>query len=162
MRKFIVAATLASLVLPLAPAMAQPNHFSATAAAATADRQNAQRDRKNAQRQRVDRRSYRQYDFNRPDPRYGNYQAERYYDASSKYRTRRLSANDRIYRGQDNRYYCRRSDGTTGLILGALAGGLFGNAIASGDSRTLGTLLGAGAGAAIGSSVGRNQKISCR
>ena len=34
-----------------------------------------------------------------------------------------LSANDRVYLGRDNRYYCRRSDGTTGLIIGGAEDG---------------------------------------
>jgi hypothetical protein len=73
----------------------------------------------------------------------------------------RLGHNDRIYRGYNGRYYCRRSDGTTGLIVGALAGGVLGNALASGDSETLGTLLGAGGGALIGHSIDRNN-VRCR
>ena len=51
---------------------------------------------------------------------------------------------DRVYRSNDRQYYCRRNDGTTGLILGAIAGGILDNAIAPGDSRTLGTVVGAG------------------
>jgi hypothetical protein len=99
---------------------------------------------------------YSQYDHTRPDPAYGNYDAGRYYSNNPKYRERRLQRNDRVYRGSDGRYYCRRNDGTTGLILGAIAGGILGNIIAPGDSQTLGTLLGAGGGAAIGRSIGRN------
>ena len=34
----------------------------------------------------------------------------------------------------DGRYYCRRSDGTTGLIVGGIAGGVLGNIIADGSS----------------------------
>src|ERR1044072_2658697 len=41
---------------------------------------------------------------------------------SGHYRERRLGRHDRIYRGGDGRYYCRRSDGTTGLVIGAIAG----------------------------------------
>ncbi len=74
------------------------------------------------------------------------------------YRARRLGRNDRVYRGGDGRYYCRRSDGTTGLVIGAIAGGLLGNAI-GGDA--LSTLLGAGGGAALGSSIDRGN-IRCR
>ena len=44
-----------------------------------------------------------------------------------RYRSYRLGRIDRIYRGSDNRYYCRRDDGTTGLIVGGIAGGLLGN-----------------------------------
>lgn len=90
--------------------------------------------------------SYRQYDWNRPDPSYGGYDAGRYYRDDRRYRERRLGRNDRIYRGQDGRYYCRRPDGTTGLIVGGIAGGILGNIIAPGDSRTLGTILGAAGG----------------
>lgn len=100
--------------------------------------------------------SYRQYDWNRPDPNYGGYYADRYYRDDRRYRERRLSRNDRIYRGQDGRYYCRRSDGTTGLIVGGIAGGVLGNIIAPGDSRTLGTILGAAGGAAAGRAIDRN------
>ena len=88
------------------------------------------------------------------------------YDPARDYRTgnyqERVLANDEsVYRGNDGRYYCRRSDGTTGLIVGAAAGGLFGNVIAGRRSSTVGTLLGAIAGGALGSSVDRNQ-IRCR
>ncbi len=71
---------------------------------------------------------------------------------------RRLGRDDRVYRGHDGRYYCRRSDGTTGLVIGAIGGGLIGNAI-GGD--TLGTLLGAGSGALLGRAVDRG-RVRCR
>jgi len=74
------------------------------------------------------------------------------------YRERRMGRNDRIYRGGDGRYYCRRSDGTTGLVIGAIAGGVLGNAI-GGDA--LGTLLGAGGGALLGQSIDRGN-VRCR
>jgi len=63
---------------------------------------------------------------------------------------RRLSRDDYVYRGHDGRSYCRRSNGTTGLVVGGLAGGLLGNAI-GGDA--LGTLLGAAGGAVVGHSI---------
>lgn len=81
----------------------------------------------------------------------------RHYHAG-RYRERRLGRNDRIYRGGDGRYYCRRSDGTTGLVIGAIAGGLLGNAI---GGNTLGTLLGAGGGALLGQSIDRGN-LRCR
>jgi hypothetical protein len=62
------------------------------------------------------------YDYYRPDPRYGGYYANRYY--SSGYDPIRVTRGTRIYRGSNDRYYCRRSDGTTGLIIGAAVGGL--------------------------------------
>ncbi len=99
---------------------------------------------------------YSQYDYNRPDPSYGGYDAGRYYRDDQRYRERRLSRNDRVYRGQDGRYYCRRNDGTTGLIIGGLAGGVLGNVIAPGGSSTLGTILGAAGGAVAGRAIDRN------
>ena len=74
------------------------------------------------------------------------------------YRERRLSRNDRIYRGNDGRYYCRRNDGTTGLVIGAVAGGVLGNAI---GGNTLSTLLGGAGGALLGRSIDRGN-VRCR
>lgn len=104
---------------------------------------------------------YGGYDWDRPDPRHGGYYADEYHRNDRRYRERRLSANDRIYRGRDGRYYCRRSDGTTGLIVGGLAGGVLGNLIAPGGSRTLGTVIGAVGGAAAGAAIDTND-VRCR
>ena len=104
---------------------------------------------------------YSAYDYDRPDPAYGGYDAGRYYVDDPRYRERRLGNNDRVYRGQDGRYYCRRNDGTTGLLVGAVAGGVLGNVIAGGGSSTLGTLLGAAGGALAGRSIDRNN-VRCR
>ena len=111
-----------------------------------------------------DRTSYQRYgsyDYNRPDPSYNGYYADRYYRNDRRYRERRLTDGDRVYRGQNGQYYCRRSDGTTGLIVGAVAGGVLGNIIAPGNSDTLGTILGAVAGGAAGRSIDRNN-VRCR
>ncbi len=122
------------------------------------DIRQAQRERRQAIR---DWRQSRRYDFNRFERGQDRYYADRYYRDGRYYRERRLSRNDRIYRGYDGRYYCRRNDGTTGLILGAAVGGLLGNAIDGGRSSLLGTLIGAGAGAALGREVERGQ-VRCR
>lgn len=106
---------------------------------------------------------YGAYDYDRPDPSYGGYHADRYYRDDPNRRERRLSRNERVYRGQDGRYYCRQSDGTTGLIVGGVAGGILGNILAPGRSETLGTLLGAAGGAVAGRAVDRNQsEARCR
>lgn len=123
------------------------------------DVKEARRDLREARRD--DWRSYRNYDYNRVDPYYGNYYADRYYRDGSYYQQRQLAYNDRIYRGQNGQYYCRRADGTTGLIVGALAGGALGNVIAPGQSKTLGTVLGAVAGGVAGRALARD-KVSCR
>ena len=74
---------------------------------------------------------------------------------------RRLSRSDRVWRGDDGRYYCRRDNGTTGLIVGAAAGALLGRALDGGRERTLGTLLGAAGGALIGREIDRGG-MRCR
>jgi len=106
-------------------------------------------------------RQYGRYDYNRPDPAYNGYEADRYYREDSRYQERRLNNEDRVYRGKDDRYYCRRSDGTTGLIIGGLGGAAVGSLIAPGDSRGLGAILGAIGGAAIGGTIDANN-VRCR
>jgi hypothetical protein len=103
--------------------------------------------------------------YGRPD-RYGPppgspYYADQYYRDDARYHERRLRRNDMVYQGRDGRYYCKRNDGTTGLIVGGIAGGVLGSIIAPGGSKTLGTLLGAAGGAAIGTSVDKDN-VRCR
>ncbi|KQN37471.1 hypothetical protein ASG37_10515 [Sphingomonas sp. Leaf407] len=104
---------------------------------------------------------YSRYDWDRPDPAYNGYDAARYYRDDRRYNERRLSSNERVYVGQDGRYYCRRNDGTTGLIIGGLAGGALGTAIAPGGSGLLGAIIGGVAGAAGGKAIDRNN-VRCR
>jgi uncharacterized protein YcfJ len=69
----------------------------------------------------------------------------------------------REWKGRDGRYYCTRPDGTTGLLVGGVAGALVGRTIDTRGDRTLGTVLGAGAGALVGREVERSgQKRECR
>lgn len=90
------------------------------------------------------------------------YDPARDYRGGTQYRERVLTPDDRVYAGYDGRYYCRRNDGTTGLIVGGAAGGVLGNVIDGGRSRTVGTLLGAAAGALAGRAVEQNQQVRCR
>lgn len=109
---------------------------------------------------RVPNRSIYSYDWNRPDRRYGSrYRPDRYYRDG--YAPIRVTRGTRIYRGYDDRYYCRRSDGTTGLIVGAALGGLLGSQLDRGYSNTAGVLIGAGAGALLGREIDRGN-LSCR
>jgi len=71
---------------------------------------------------------------------------------------RRLGRDDQVYRGHDGHYYCKRSDGTTGTVIGAIGGGAAGALLGGG---TLGTLLGAGGGALLGRSIDRGH-VKCR
>ena len=146
MRKFILAVALAATLAPTTAVLADPPPWAQA------------HGRRDHDGNRHDWRESRQYDWNRPDPRYGNrYDAARYYRNDQSYRERRLTRNDRIYRGNDGRYYCRRSDGTTGLIVGALAGGVLGNVVSNGSSSTLATVLGAAGGGLLGRSIDRGE-----
>jgi uncharacterized protein YcfJ len=84
-----------------------------------------------------------------------------YYDRG---RAQPLRANTRVWRGNDGRYYCRRDNGTTGLIVGGVAGGLLGHEIAGRGDRTLGAILGAAGGALLGREIDRRSgnRYSCR
>lgn len=79
------------------------------------------------------------------------------WDPANNYRDRNygrpLDENERVYHGSDGRYYCKRSNGTTGLVLGAVGGGVLGSVLGGG---TLGTLLGAGGGAFLGKHLDEN------
>lgn len=113
-----------------------------------------------------DQRNYSDSRYN--DPRYDDrnetgYDPSRYYRDGSGYQERTLSSDDRVYRGSDNRYYCKRNDGTTGLIVGAIGGGVLGNVIDGGHSRGVGTILGALGGGLLGKSVDQNSsEVRCR
>ena len=71
-------------------------------------------------------------------PRQGYYQGRTWYDDQGRAR-------------------CRRSNGTTGLLVGGVGGALVGRAIDTQGNRTTGTVLGAAAGALIGRSIDRNR-----
>ena len=69
---------------------------------------------------------------------------DRYRDRDSRYDDRgrydrrydqRVNRNTRVWRGNDGRTYCRKDDGTTGLLIGGAVGGLLGREIDKGSSR---------------------------
>lgn len=104
------------------------------------------------------------YDVNAQHHRRGHYRGRGYnrgrgydrgYDRG--YYEEPIYRDTRIWRGNDGRYYCRRRDGTTGLLIGAAAGALLGREVAGrrGD-RTLGAILGAAGGAILGRSIDRS------
>lgn len=105
--------------------------------------------------------TYRPGDYYR-----GNGNDDRRYD-DRRYDDRRYD--DRRY---DNRGYardyqrCRSNSGTTGTILGAIAGGLLGREIGRGGYRnqpsTTGLILGAGAGALAGRAIEKSGSCNRR
>lgn len=85
------------------------------------------------------RNHYRGYD-RRDDRRYYN---QRYY-------------NQRQYDRRYRSHYGQRCSGSTGTILGAIAGGLIGREVAGRGDRTIGTIIGGAAGALAGRSIDRS------
>lgn len=94
---------------------------------------------------------YERYDR---DDRYGRYDRSGYRDSG--YYSEPVRRDTRTWRGDDGRWYCRRDNGTTGLIVGGAVGGLIGNEVAGrGGDRTLGVILGAAGGALLGREIDR-------
>jgi len=89
-------------------------------------------------------------------PDHRDWDAASSYDGRS-HHDRALARDDYVHRGSDGRYYCRRSDGTTGLVAGALGGALLGGVI-GGDA--LGALVGGAGGAVLGDSIDRG-RVRC-
>lgn len=84
------------------------------------------------------------------------------YDSRGYYvEPQRISRNDRMWRGDDGRYYCKRDNGTTGLVIGAGVGALAGHEIAGSGDRTLGAILGGVVGGVVGREIDRGS-LSCR
>ena len=82
----------------------------------------------------------------------GRYNQQQYYSQQAYY-GEPIYRNTQVWRGQDGRTYCRKKDGTTGLIIGGAAGALLGREVDGGRDRTVGTILGAAAGALLGREI---------
>jgi hypothetical protein len=67
----------------------------------------------------------------------------------------------KVWRDSQGRLRCHRSNGTTGLIVGAAGGALVGRAIDTHGERATGTILGAGGGALVGRAIDR-RRVICR
>ena len=88
------------------------------------------------------------------------YSSQPYYMQYSPYDGQPVYNNTRVWQGDDGRYYCRRSNGTTGLLIGAGVGALLGSQVIVRD-RTLGAIVGAAGGALLGRQIDRN-RTRCR
>ena len=117
-----LAVTLATALLPMAPALADPPGWA---------------------------------------PAHGR-RAHNVYDSRGRYVTpHTLDRGDTVWRGRDGRYYCRRGNGTTGLVIGAAVGALAGREIAGRGDRTLGAIIGAVGGGLLGREIDRGG-LKCR
>ena len=134
MKKYLLAVVAAAIALPAVPVAAEPPPWAP------------------AHGQRRHER-YRDYDDYRPAG---------IYDTSGRYfRPRPLTRDSYVWRGRDGRYYCRRDNGTTGLIIGAGVGALAGHELAGRGDRTLGAVLGGVVGGVLGREIDRGD-LQCR
>jgi uncharacterized protein YcfJ len=67
----------------------------------------------------------------------------------------------KVWRDSRGRLRCHRSNGTTGLIVGAAGGALVGRAIDTHGERATGPILGAVGGGLVGRAIDRRQVV-CR
>lgn len=88
-------------------------------------------------------------------------QQVRYRSAAPAYSTYPASYGAPYWWGSNGRIHCRRNDGTTGLLIGAVAGGTLGNVIANHGDKTLGTVIGGALGGMIGREIDRGN-AQCR
>ncbi|MFL0356276.1 glycine zipper 2TM domain-containing protein [Erythrobacter sp. GH1-10] len=87
---------------------------------------------------------------------------KRIYDDRGYYlEPRRITRSSYVWRGRDGKYYCKRDNGTTGLVIGAGVGALAGHELAGRGDKTLGALLGAAIGGVIGREIDRGN-LRCR
>lgn len=63
--------------------------------------------------------------------------------------------------GSNGQVNCRRQDGTTGLLVGALAGGTLGNMVSSQGDKRLGSVIGGTLGAVLGNEIAKGN-MRCR
>ncbi|GGN58458.1 hypothetical protein GCM10011349_38050 [Novosphingobium indicum] len=139
MKKILIALAISALALPAMPAAADPPPWAPAHGA-------------------HDRHDYRDY---RRDQR-RDYRRDRIYDSRGRYlQPRRITRNSRVWRGRDGRYYCKRDNGTTGLIIGAGVGALAGHELAGSGDRTLGAILGGVIGGVLGREIDRGD-LRCR
>ncbi|MDE2596843.1 MAG: glycine zipper 2TM domain-containing protein [Sphingomonadales bacterium] len=125
MKTLILAAAMAAVAVPAAPAFADPPSWAPAHGRRAHDR-------------------HAMYD-----------------DRGRYYEPQRLERGDRIWRGRDGRYYCRRNNGTTGLIVGGAVGALVGRSLDGGRDRTVGTVIGLAGGALLGREIDRGS-LRCR
>lgn len=142
-------------------ALALPGVMAASLPAAATTWQPASADQSLVYRDHGDDRGDR-WDHNRERERYRDSRYDQNYGQRTYQQPYYNNDGYQTWRGNDGRYYCKKKNGTTGLIVGGAAGALLGRSIAGRGDNTLGTILGAAGGALLGRSVDRNSSSRCR
>ena len=118
-RTTALAVAAAGLSIPAIPAAAADfGHLGASRAAPVEQSWEHGRDRGRHNGWNRGRGNPHRYDRN---DRYGS-RSSGYYQPSRSYYAEPVYRDTRVWRGNDGRTYCRKRDGTTGLIVGAAAG----------------------------------------
>ena len=139
MKKTVLSAVLAATALTSVPAFGDPPPWAPA------------HGRRHHEQQRYEQQRYDHYG------RYDNYERDGRYDNDYQRDYRRTSNGISYWQGDDGRYYCRRGNGTTGLLVGAALGALLGREVDRRGDRSTGTILGAAAGALLGREVARGR-----
>ena len=135
MRNLLISIAAASLIVPAGAVLADPP---AHAKAYGHDKQKHKNKHKNT-----------------------NKHKSRYDDRGRYFEPRRLSNDDRIWRGDDGRYYCRRDNGTPGLLVGGSVDNMVDRRYRDGRERTVGSILEATGSALFGREINRGG-LKCR
>lgn len=83
------------------------------------------------------------------------------YDRRTPYYRSSSSRSQPYWWGPNGQVYCRRQDGTAGLVVGAVAGGTLGNVIAREGDKRLGSVIGGTLGAVLGNEIAKGN-ARCR
>ena len=137
MRNLLISIAAASLIVPAGAVLADPP---AHAKAYGHDKQKHKNKHKNKHRDQHD---------------------SRYDDRGRYFEPRRLSNDDRIWRGDDGRYYCRRDNGTPGLLVGGSVDNMVDRRYRDGRERTVGSILEATGSVLFGREINRGG-LKCR
>ena len=147
MRNLLISIAAASLIVPAGAVLADPPAH-AKAYGKYKHKNKHRAEHRDEHRSRYD-------DRGRYDER------SRYDDRGRYYEPRRLSNNDRIWRGDDGRYYCRRDNGTPGLLVGGSVDNMVDRRYRDGRERTVGSILEATGSALFGREINRGG-LRCR
>jgi len=145
------------MVLTASPALADPDYYRGHNGWHNSERKRDRWEERRGERYRDGYRGEYRGDY-RTDYRNNDYRNDYRNDSRNNgYYGEPVYNNARTWRGDDGRTHCRRSDGTTGLIVGGVAGALIGREVAGrrGD-RTVGAILGAAGGALLGRAIDKN------